>query len=357
MMRKELIVTGLDIGSSKTAAVIAGRNAAGEFEIFSHVSVPSKGVSKGTFADIGEATASVTRALSKLREKSGRRPASIYVNISGCTVKGAKSVGMIPISLRGREITSSDMDRAAGVASTIHLGFDREIVGRIVRSFSVDDQPWTLNPLGLYASRLNCEVFVITADINHIQNIYKCVNGAGYDIKELVYAGIAEGISLLDDAGRDEGVMLIDIGDSLTGVSIFSGGSIADLEVIDLGSRDIGGDFRQDARFNDVITRIASRSQEFIRSGGRIQSAVITGGMVFTDGLIEHLEGKLPHPIKVGVAKDIRGDISAIDGLRLSTAIGLARYGYGRAVSELTASRSAPHRLSEKIVDIFNNYF
>jgi cell division ATPase FtsA len=221
----------------------------------------------------------------------------------------------------------------------------------------VDDQPWVRNPAGLYASRLACEVFVITADVNHIQNAYKCVNGAGYDIKALVYSGIADASAILDEKDAELGTMLIDIGDSLTEISVFSGGALADLEVLDMGSRDVSGDFRQSDGFNKVVDRIAAKSQESVRSGSKISSAILTGGMVFADGLIEYLEGKLQYPIKMGVAKDIRGDISSIDSLRLSTSIGLARYGYGIQTRKACDARTAAHRLSEKIVDIFNNYF
>lgn len=357
MMRKRLIVTGLDIGSSKTAAVMAGRSRSGAFEILGHVSVQSKGISRGAFTDMGEATDSVQKALSKLREKTAVKPENIYVNIGGSDLKGARSTGMIPISLRGREVTRRDMERAGMVAGTVHLPFDREIVHRVLRSFSVDDQPWVRNPAGLYASRLACEAFVITADANHMQNLYKCLNGAGHDIKEIVYTGIADGKSLLDDKQLEEGTLLIDMGDSLTALSVFAGGCISDLEVLPIGSGDVAGDFRCNKEFDAVAARIVSRSQEFVRSGGRISSAVLTGGMAFAEGLIEYLEEKAGYPMKMGVAKEIRGDISAVDSLRLSTAIGLARYGFEKASAETVSARSAAHRLSEKIVDIFNNYF
>lgn len=355
-MKKEYIVTGLDIGSSKTT-VLTARSGGGFFEILGQINVPSKGVSKGVFTDLGEVTDTVSKALSKLREKTGKRPGDIYVNISSQTVKGAKSVGMIPLSLRGREVMAPDMDRAIGVASTIHLPFDREIIHKIVHKFSIDDQPWIDNPLGLYASRLSCEVYIITGDVNHIQSIYKCVNSAGYDVKELVYTGIADGASLLDKTSREEGAVLIDFGDTLTEVSFFSGGSLAELDILPVGSKDLGAGFKESADFNNVVVRIATRIQDFIRNGGKVCSVVLTGGMVFADGIIEFLEGKLPYPIKMGVVKDVRGDISSIDSIRLSTVIGLAKYGYEKYLQKQAEAKNPAHRLSDKIVDIFNHYF
>lgn len=356
-MRKEIYVTGLDIGSSKTTALLARSGRDGAFEILGQVSLPSRGLSRGLLVDLGEAADSVSKALTKLHEKTRIKSGDIYVNISGQSVKGSKTVGMIPIAHRGREIVRPDMERCVTVASTIHLPFDREIVDKIVHKFSVDDQPWIRNPLGLYASRLSCEAYIITADVNQIQSIYKCVNDAGYDVKELVYSGIADGAALLDDAEREGGSVIIDIGDSLTEVSIFTEGTLAQLDIIPIGSRDLPGDFRQSQVFDSIVLSMSAKIQEFVRSGGRVSSVILTGGMVFSDGLIEYLEGRLPYPIKMGHAKDVRGEISSIEGLRLSTAIGLARYGYEKEMRKISEKGMGVRRISDKIVDIFNNYF
>ena len=356
-MKREYIVTGLDIGSSKTTAFTARAGADGAIEMLGHVSLPSKGVSKGMLADLSEATDTVSKALSNLREKTHNRTGDIYVNISGQTVKGSKSVGMIPLASRGREVAEPDMEACVGVASTIHLPFDREIIHKIVHNFSIDDQSWVRNPLGLYASRLSCEVYIITGDVNHIQSMHKCVNSAGYDVKALVYSGIAGGMSLLDKVQKEEGAVLIDLGDSLTEISIFSAGSLAELDMIPVGSKDFGADVKESAEFEMIVLRTGAKIQDFMRNGGKVSSVVLTGGMVFADGIIEFLESKIPYPIKMGAVRNIRGEISSIDSIRLSTAIGLAKYGLEERMQKLAEGRNPAHRLSNKIVEIFNHYF
>lgn len=356
-MKKEYFVTGLDIGSSKVSAISARMAHDGALEIIAQASAPSRGVYKGSFTNLCDATDSVSKVMSKLRDKTSRRTGDLYVNISGQAVKGSRSLGMIPIALRGREVARPDIGRCVNAASTIHLPFDREIIGSIVHNFSIDDQPWVRNPIGLYASRLSCQVYIITADVNHIQNIYKCVNSAGYDIKELVFTGIADGASLLDKDLREEGVVLLDLGDSLIEVSVFTGGTLAEFDIYAGGGRGRTSDLRQDPEFLNIASRVASRIQDFVRTGGVVSSVVLTGGMSFADGIVEFLEARLPYPIKMGVVKNIRGDISGIDSIKLSTAIGLARYGLDRHAEKLADGRNTAERLSNKIVEIFNNYF
>jgi len=356
-MKKQFIVTGLDIGSSKIAATSASVGEDGSFEIIAQETQPSKGVARGLLADLDEATGTVARVLSKLRSKSPKGLGEIYANISGETIRGSRSVGMIPLALRGREVAKPDMDKCVNVASTIHLPFDREIIHRIVHKFSIDDQPWINNPLGLYASRLACEVYVITANVNQIENIYKCVNDAGYDVKEVIFSGIADGSILLDRSQIDHGVVLIDIGSSLTEISLFHGGSLSDFEIIPLGSQDIKGDLKDSPELGNIFAKAGVRIQELSKFCAQAPSVTLTGGLVFDDGMIELAEEKLSCPVKMGVAKGVRGEITSVDSVRLATAIGLIGYACEKYRRKKTEEKNVVKRLSNKVAEIFNNYF
>lgn len=356
-MRKTTLITGLDIGSSKIAAVAAEIDRTGISSILAQATGPSKGVSKGVIVGMDEAARSVSAVLTKLADKISRKPGDIYVNASGAAVKAERSEGMIPLSLRGREVTKADINRCVEASSTIRLPFDREILHRIVRNFSVDGQPCIKDPLGLYASRLACEVYIITADTNHIQNIYKCVNFAGCDVREIVFTGIADGAGLLTRPEKDSGALLLDIGSSLTELSLFFEGALNEMAVLDVGAEELRGDFSQTAGLTTLLGRINSMRDNFLSAGGKITSIVVTGGMAFTDGFIEFLEERLSLPVRMGVARDIRGDISSLDSVRIATAIGLVKYACDRHKVAATTYKNIPQLVSAKVVDLFNNYF
>lgn len=351
---KSFTVAGMDIGSSKIAAVIARVEKDGRLGIVAHASGEAGGIAKGVLTDLNSSIDSVSKVLAKLRGKVSKKPGGIYVNISGEDVKGAKSVGMIPISHRGREIVRPDIEKSVNAASTIHLPFDREIIHTIVHSFSIDDQPWIKKPLGLYASRLACEAYVITANVNHIQSIYKCVNDAGYDVKDVVFTGIASGMSLLDKAEKDAGSILIDMGNSLTEVSVFLSGNLDNFDIIGVGSRDVRGDFRVSAEIGELISRIAARLKDLSARSVKAPSIILTGGFALTDGIIEFMEERLSHPVKMGTLKGVQGDISGLEGVGLAAAIGLTKYAYEK---RLSLDRGASRRLSGKVVELFNKYF
>ena len=356
-MGKNRVITGLDIGSSKVSAVVVSIGKGGQFNILSQATQDSRGVSRGSIVDLNGAVRSVSGVLNKIKAKCPGGLGQIYVNITGETLKGSRSKGMVPLSVRGREITKPDISRCIDAASTIHLPFDREIVHKIVQKFSVDDQPWIKNPMGLYASRLACEVYIITAGVSSIQNIFKCVNSAGYDVKEVVYTGVADGSVILDKEEKESGVILLSMGAALTEISVFFEGALCDMEILQTGAEDFKNDFRASKAFGDVVSNIASKMENFRKSGKNLQSVVVTGGVIFADGVIEYLEERLSCPVRMGVAKEVRGEISGLDSIRLCTAIGLARYAATKYEESVPGAKNLAERVSSTVIDIFNNYF
>jgi cell division protein FtsA len=356
---KATIVTGLDIGSSKVSAVAAEISDAGALNVAAQSSVKARGIVKGAVADLSDAADSVSKALARISSKLQHRPDNIYVNISGQDVRGEASKGMVPISARGREITRGDIARCVNAAGTIKLPFDREILHTVVHSFSIDDQPAVKDPLGLYASRLSCEAYVISTNTNHMQNIYKCVNSAGYDIKEIVFTGVADGRSVLDECEKEEGVMLLDIGASLTETTVFFQGALAELCTIPSGSDDMKGKIVESAELGAIISRVNDCAADFTKRGGAIRSIVLTGGMAFSDNIVETIEEgiSLKVPVKIGAAKGVRGELSSVDSMVLVTAIGLVKYGAEKHGKKAAEKKNLVRNLSEKVVDIFNNYF
>jgi len=356
-VKRATIITGLDISSSKISAVALEMSGPMMSRILAYESHLSKGVFRGSIISLDEASNSVAKVLTRLKEKISKGPDNIYVNISGDTVAGEKSRGMVPLSSRGREITKFDMDKCVNAAGTIRLPFDREIIHRIILNYSIDDQPAIKNPLGLYASRLSCEMYMITASINHVQNIYKCVDNAGYDIKGVVYSGIADGMSLLEDEWKEEGVLLLNIGASLTEFSIFSGGSLNVIGMIPIGASDIKGDPGQSVEFDKIVSAVKTKREELLKKGLNIKLAVITGGFVFSEGVVDILEEKLSFPVKMGVVRNIQGNISSIDSLRGVTAIGLVRYAQKQHQPKSFQTKGLIKDISDKVMEIVNNYF
>ncbi len=79
----------------------------------------------------------------------------------------------------------------------------------------------------MWGGRLDCEVHIVSGAVSAIQNLTKCVEGAGVQVDDIVLECIASATSVLEDQERQQGVALVDIGGSTTSVAVYDEGSIA----------------------------------------------------------------------------------------------------------------------------------
>ena len=71
-------VVGLDVGTSKVAAIVGEVNPQGELEIIGIGSHPSRGLKKGVVVNIESTVQSIQRAIEEAELMSGRQIDSVY---------------------------------------------------------------------------------------------------------------------------------------------------------------------------------------------------------------------------------------------------------------------------------------
>jgi len=357
-MKRPVIITGLDLGSSKICAVSVELDGSGAHAILGMYSGQSRGIERGHIVDLNAAVDSVSRALGRLAEKTSAARGHLFVNISGRTVTAQKTRGMVSLSMRGREITNSDMERCVGVASTIRLPLESDIVHKIVHSYTIDDQTQTLMPQGLYGSRLAVELYVIIAHANQVQNINKVVSSCGYDVEGVVFSGIADALSLLDEEGRRRTIFMADLGSDLLEASVYQEGILKGIEVMPFGTSDVKGDLAADQGLRDVLSRIRRSLDAYAAKGLTVDGGVLAGGGSLVDGMVEAFEAALGFPVRPGTVKDLAGNISYPESVIATTAIGLVRHGCSVHAPRVRQNAGGIVRgISSRVVDIFNNYF
>jgi cell division ATPase FtsA len=162
---------------------------------------------------------------------------------------------------------------------------------------------------------------------------------------------------VLNHSEREDGCLVLDIGSQLTVAGVFASGSLQCLDVVAVGGSDMKADFKDDPAFNRMLGAVRSKIAPFTQGGRSLRTIAVVGGMSFADGFIEALEEKLSHPVKIGVVKDIRGELPGQENVRLATAIGLVKYAHEKRCQGIRDARTAAKRLTEKVVDLLNNYF
>ena len=276
-MTDRRLVAGLDLGSTKTCAVIA--ELAGDLpraplaKILGVGVAKNSGVRRGMVRDIDETTRSVAAALKDAERMAGARVPDVTCGIAGEHVSARSSVGVVAVS--GEEITPQDVARVNEVARAVSLGRDHELLHDIPQEYIVDQQHGISDPIGMTGTRLEVEMYLVTAQSTAAQNLRKSVQRAGYRVADLVLEPLAASYAILTDDEKELGVALVEVGGSSTGVSIFHEGKIRHLASLKYAGSHVTSDLVQGL---GVTQSDAERLKE--RHGAAYSPLVDAGEMV-----------------------------------------------------------------------------
>src|SRR5437764_15065903 len=217
------LVAGLDLGSTKTCAVIA--ELAGDLprsplaKILGVGLAKNSGVRRGMVRDIDETTRSVAAALKDAERMAGARVTDVTCGIAGEHVSARGSSGVVAVS--GDEITLQDVGRVNEVARAVSLGREHELLHDIPQEYVVDQQKGISDPVGMTGTRLEVEMYLVTVQSTAAQNLRKSVQRAGYRVADPALDPLAASYAVLSDDEKELGVALVEVGGSSTGVAIF----------------------------------------------------------------------------------------------------------------------------------------
>ncbi len=241
-MPMERSVVGVDVGSQKVQVLVGEINETGETRIVGVGQVPSRGVHKGVIVNVTEATAAIADAVERAEQSSGYQIERAFVGVSGAHVSSRNSHGVVGVSRRDRGITPDDVDRALEAAGAIALPQNEELLHIIPRTFTVDGQEGVRDPLGMHGFRLEVEAHVVMGASTAIQNLTKCVTGAGVEVSELILTSLAAGKAVLSETEKEMGVVLVDVGEGTTDIAIFIEGTVWHTRSLTLGGGYITND-------------------------------------------------------------------------------------------------------------------
>jgi len=241
-MKNVDIVVGIDIGSSKVAALI-GRIDEDIINILGVSEVPSKGVRKGQIVNIEEASGSINASLDSAERMAGHSIDQVFVSVSGVNIESQNSKGVVAVSQPDGEISEYDVERVLEAAGAVSLPSTREIIHVIPKTFTVDGEGGIKDPVGMSGVRLEVDTHIITANTAGVKNIERILSSeAGVNVQSLVFAGLASSLAVLSDTEKELGVVLADIGSGVTNISIYADGALSYTSVIPIGARHITND-------------------------------------------------------------------------------------------------------------------
>jgi cell division protein FtsA len=236
---KNLIV-GLDIGTSKIAAIVAEIRPEGGFEIIGMGSHPSRGLKKGVVVNIETTVSAIQRALEEAELMADCKIREVYTGIAGSHIKSFNSQGMVAI--KDKEVTQMDIDRVIETAKAVQIPNDQQILHILNQEFIIDGQEDVREPLGMSGVRLEVKVHIVTGAMSAAQNIVKCVRRCGLEVRDLILQPLASATAVVSEDEKDLGVCLVDIGGGTTDIAVFTHGAIRHTAVIPIAGDQITND-------------------------------------------------------------------------------------------------------------------
>ena len=238
---KHETVAGLDIGTTKTCAVVAADGPSG-LEIIGYGEAPSLGMRKGVVTDLDETIKSIEAATEKAERMAGVHIQDVFVAITGEHIRSTNNRAVVAVQSEDREVGVLDVRRVVDASKIINLPADRQIIHALPRYFTVDGQDGVEDPVGMAGGRLEVDTHIITGGSSFITNVLKCVHRAGLESAGLVFEPLASSAATLLPEEKQVGVVLLDIGGGTTDIAVYSGGGAIYTSTIPVGGNILTND-------------------------------------------------------------------------------------------------------------------
>ncbi|MCC6202484.1 MAG: cell division protein FtsA [Gammaproteobacteria bacterium] len=386
---KKLIV-GLDIGTSKVAAIVGEVSAEGTIEVIGIGSHPSRGLKKGVVVNIESTVQSIQRAIEEAELMAGCEIHSVYAGIAGSHIRSINSHGIVAI--RDNEVSQADVDRVIDAARAVAIPADQKILHILPQEFIIDNQEDIREPIGMSGVRLEAKVHMVTGAVSAAQNIIKCVRRCGLEVDDVILQQLASSYAVLTEDEKELGVCLCDIGGGTTDLAVFVHGAIRHSAVIPIAGDQVTNDIAvalrtpkhhaEDIklRYACALTQLANADEnievpsvgerpprrlvrqtlaevvepryeelftliqtELKRSGFEELVAagiVLTGGGAKMEGVVELAEEVFHMPVRVAVPQYVTGLIDVVRNPVYATGVGLLLFGLKE--TGIDAARARP---------------
>lgn len=398
--RRPVIVSVLDVGSSKICCIIArltpramgdvlpGRTHA--IEVLGFGLQRSRGIKAGAVVDLDQAEKAIRLAVDSAERSAGLTVESLIVSLS-CGRLGSETFSA-GFDLSGREVGEADIQRVLEAGSEHTVKDGRAIVHALPIGYALDGNRGIRDPRGMLGQRLSVDTHVVSADSAPVRNLEICVNRAHLEVETMVSTPYASGLAALVDDEAQLGVACVDIGGGTTKIAVFADGQFVHVDGFALGGHHVTMDLARglsarlvdaeriktlhgsviatDSDERDMVTVepvgdddvpshvprsqivhiIRPRVEEILEvvrdrlhaSGfaGRVgRRIVLTGGASQLTGLTELARRILGRNVRLGRPVGIAGLPEAARGAAFATGVGLLIYPQVAQIEQFTTRR------------------
>ncbi len=242
---KSPIIVGLDIGTTKIAAIAGRKNEFGKLEILGFGRANSNGVQHGQVLNIDQTIRAIHQALENCRNSNPELEIKeVYVGIAGHHIKSLQTRGDIVRQDPEIEIDPTEIEQLINNQRKTFIPAGDQIIDVIPQEFYVDNNTNIKEPVGVNGVKVGANFLILTGDRNAIRNINRSVERSGLTTKDLVLQPLASSSAVMSDIDLEAGVAILDIGGGTSDLAVFYDGILKHTAVIPFGGENITHDIR-----------------------------------------------------------------------------------------------------------------
>lgn len=283
-MSLDQVIAAVEIGTSKTVVLLGEIVNRGGLNIVGHVAATSKGIKKGMIEDLHAASDCVHSAFLSAENTAKRRIHEVYLAQTGAHLDGSFNVGTATVRAADGRVSKSDIENAQEDAKRRNLPEGRNYIHHIRNPYRLDDHAIE-NPLDHTGQRLEVGYWSVHADSRHLKNSLQVIGGYDLTVSDVVISSIASGAILLEDAEKEAGALVIDIGAGTTDYALYRKGYIVKTGVVPVGGDHITNDLSIGLRVGRKAAEEIKKKDGFAlyKSDDRNQTVWLYGDLTIGD--------------------------------------------------------------------------
>lgn len=241
-MARPSLHVGLEIGTSKVAAVIAETRSDGLLRIIGWGESVSRGVRKGEVVDMSKITLCLNEAVAAAEEMADCEITEVVAAVTGAHIGSMNNRGGISLPDDRDEIDEEDVEEVQRSALEVSIPPGNVFLHSLVHHYHVDGQEGVSSPVGMLGRRLEADFHIVHGTKTRIQNNLRCIQEANLRAASVVMSAVASAMAVLDPSERELGVLVIDMGGGTTDYILYRDEHVRNSGVLAVGGDHITND-------------------------------------------------------------------------------------------------------------------
>jgi len=277
-------MTGLDVGTSKVACLIARlrprepddvlRHRTHSIDVLGFGHTVARGMKAGSVVDLAEAESAI-RQCAELAERNARMQLeAVIVSVSAGRPVSEHITASVDVA--GSAVGERDIARVLTAGSRHSIRAGRAVLHSLPLGYRVDDATGVRDPRGMLARRFGIDMHVVTTDISLARNLMLAVERCHLNVEAMVTSSYVAGLSVLADDEAELGAAVIDLGAGTTSIAVFAGGQFVHADGFALGGQHVTTDIARGLNARIVDAERIKTLYGSVLAGGSDERDMIT---------------------------------------------------------------------------------